>query len=57
MQIRVRKYATQIEEILHEGGEPPTTPLLKGAVLAVIENPYAAPELELATPEVESPLE
>ena len=41
MQIRVRKYATQIEEILHEGGEPPTTPLLKGAVLAVIENPYA----------------
>lgn len=41
MQIRVRKYATQIEEILHEGGDPPATPLFKGAVLAVIENPYA----------------
>ena len=29
MQIRVRKYATQIEEILHEGGDPPATPLFK----------------------------
>ena len=41
MQVKVRKYATIVEEILHEGGEPPPTPLYRGAVLAVIENPYA----------------
>ena len=41
MDIRIRKFATQLEEIRHEGGEPPATPLWKGAVLAVIANPYA----------------
>jgi len=37
----VRKFATVVEEILHEGGPPPARPLKQGACLAVISNPYA----------------
>ncbi len=39
--IRVRKQATFVEEIFHEGGPAPAEPLLRGAVCAVIHNPYA----------------
>jgi len=39
--IALRKRATIVEEIHHEGGPPPARPLLRGAVLAVIANPYA----------------
>lgn len=39
--ILVRKFKTAIEEIFHEGGAPPSTPLLRGAIAAVIHNPYA----------------
>jgi hypothetical protein len=38
---QVRKILTVVEEIRHEGGPRPDTPLMRGAVLAVIENPYA----------------
>ncbi|MCX8997977.1 amino acid synthesis family protein [Rhizobiaceae bacterium BDR2-2] len=38
---RIRKFATVVEEILHEGGAPAATPLKRGAILAVIENPFA----------------
>ena len=38
---KVRKVVTVVEEIRHEGGPVPDTPLLRGAVLAVIENPFA----------------
>ena len=41
MEIAIRKRALYIEEILHEGGPPPATPLRRGAALAVIANPYA----------------
>lgn len=39
--IRLRKQATLVEEIFHEGGPPPVKPLLRGAVCAVLHNPYA----------------
>jgi hypothetical protein len=37
----VRKFVTQIEEILHEGGPPSSHPPRRGAVMAVIKNPFA----------------
>jgi len=40
-EVRVRKIETIVEEIFHEGGPPPATPLKRAAVLAVIHNPYA----------------
>jgi hypothetical protein len=39
--VDVRKFATSVEEIFHEGGPPPAKPLKQGACLAVIRNPYA----------------
>ncbi len=39
--IRLRKRATFVEQIFHEGGPPPAEPLLRGAVCAVLHNPYA----------------
>ncbi len=39
--IRLRKQATFVEEIFHEGGPPPVIPLMRGAVCAVLHNPYA----------------
>lgn len=39
--IEIRKIVTMVEEIRHEGGPPPEAPLLKGAIAAVIRNPYA----------------
>jgi hypothetical protein len=40
-EVRIRKIATAIEEIHHEGGPPAAVPLLRGAAMAVIANPYA----------------
>ena len=39
--VEVRKFATVVEEVFHEGGPPPPRPLKQGACLAVIRNPYA----------------
>ncbi|MCC7319658.1 MAG: amino acid synthesis family protein [Rubellimicrobium sp.] len=39
--LAVRKILVQVEEIFHDGGPAPATPLRRGAVLAVIENPFA----------------
>lgn len=36
-----RKTILNIEEVFHEGGPPPDKPLLRGAILAVIDNPFA----------------
>lgn len=47
-EIEIRKIATFLEEVFHEFGPPPETPLLRGAVVAVIANPFAgayAPEI------------
>jgi hypothetical protein len=38
---KVRKVVTVLEEIRHEGGPVAETPLHRGAILAVIENPFA----------------
>jgi len=40
-EIAIRKRVTIVEEILHEGGPPPAQPLLRGAALCVIRNPFA----------------
>jgi len=37
----VRKFVVQVEEIFHEGGPARAEPVKRGAVLAVIENPFA----------------
>ena len=39
--VKVRKFLVSVEEIHHEGGPVASVPLRRGAVLAVIENPYA----------------
>ncbi len=41
MAVEVRKYQTNVEEVLHEGGSPAATPLLVGSVAVVIANPFA----------------
>ncbi|MGV8937303.1 MAG: amino acid synthesis family protein [Allorhizobium sp.] len=38
---KIRKFLTVVEDIFHEGGKPVATPLKRGAILAVIENPFA----------------
>ncbi|MEO0386065.1 MAG: amino acid synthesis family protein [Pseudomonadota bacterium] len=40
-EVRLRKTLITVEEIYHEGGPPPATPLFRAAALAVIENPFA----------------
>jgi hypothetical protein len=37
----LRKTMTMVEEILHENGPPPETPRVRGAILAVVKNPFA----------------
>ncbi len=39
--VKVRKFLVSVEDIFHEGGPVATTPYRRGAVLAVIENPFA----------------
>ena len=48
-EVSVRKIATAYEEIHHEGGPAVVTPLLRGAAMAVIGNPFAGqyvPEIQ-----------
>ena len=40
-EVVVRKIVTSIEEIRHEGGPPAAVPYRRGAILAVIANPFA----------------
>ncbi|MDQ1846998.1 amino acid synthesis family protein [Gemmobacter fulvus] len=45
----LRKLVVQIEEIHHDGGPAPAQPRLRGAVMAVVKNPFAGryePELQ-----------
>jgi len=44
--VEIRKIVTQVEEVRHEGGEPAAVPALRGAVAAVIANPYAGRYVE-----------
>lgn len=45
----VRKFVLQVEEIFHEGGPARSEPVKRGAVLAVIENPFAGRYVEEIT--------
>ena len=47
--LELRKFATVVEEIYHEGGPPAGEPMLRAAALAVIRNPFAGryePEIQ-----------
>ena len=48
--VLVRKEILSVEEIFHEGGPRPATPLTRGAVLAIIKNPFAGRYVEEITP-------
>jgi hypothetical protein len=52
--VDVRKIQTTVEEVFHEGGPPPATPLLVGAVAAVIANPFAGRYVETLQPFMEA---
>jgi hypothetical protein len=45
----VRKFVVQVEEIFHEGGPVRAEPVKRGAVLAVIENPFTGRYVEEIT--------
>jgi len=45
-EIAVRKYLISVEEIFHEGGPVAARPLKRGAVIAVIRNPFAGRYVE-----------
>jgi hypothetical protein len=40
-EVELRKFASVVEEVFHEGGPRATTPLRRAAVIAVIKNPFA----------------
>lgn len=44
--VKIRKTIIQLEEIHHEGGPVAGKPLLRGSIMAVIENPYAGSYVE-----------
>ena len=52
--IKVRKIVTHIENIYHEGGPAHTEPIKKGAIMIVLENPYAGSYVEDITPMMEA---
>ena len=45
-EIAIRKQIITVEEIFHEGGPPSKTPLKRGAMVAVIRNPFAGRYVE-----------
>jgi hypothetical protein len=45
-EVEVRKRVIIVEEILHEGGPPAAVPLKRGAIVAVIRNPFAGTYVE-----------
>ena len=40
-EVKIRKYLVSVEDIFHEGGPISARPIRRGAILAVIENPFA----------------
>jgi amino acid synthesis protein len=49
-EVEIRKRIIVVEEIFHEGGPPAAKPLRRGAIVAVIRNPYAGRYVEDITP-------
>jgi hypothetical protein len=52
--VQLRKITMHFEEIYHEGGPPPGTPLVRAAILAVARNPYAGRYVEDLMPYLEA---
>lgn len=50
----IRKIVVIEEEIRHEGGPPPAQPLRRGAVLAVVRNPFAGRYVAEIVPAMEA---
>ena len=48
--VEIRKIVTAIEEVWHDGGPPLADPVRKGAIGAVIRNPYAGRYVEDIAP-------
>jgi Amino acid synthesis len=44
--IEIRRVLTHVEDILHEFGPPPETPLRRGAIAIVVANPFAGRYVE-----------
>lgn len=51
--LKIRKIATALEEIHHEGGPPAAVPLRRASAVAVIHNPYAGAYVEDIQPFME----
>ncbi len=51
--VEIRKIVISVEEIFHEGGPPANTPLKRGAIFAVIRNPFAGAYVEEIQPFME----
>lgn len=49
----MRKLIVTIDEVFHEGGPPADRPLRRGAIMAVIENPFAGRYVEDLQPFME----
>jgi hypothetical protein len=49
-EVKVRKFHVSVEDIFHEGGPVAETPYRRGAILAVIENPFAGSYHETIQP-------
>ncbi|KGM34892.1 amino acid synthesis family protein [Inquilinus limosus] len=45
-EVEIRKRLVTVEEIFHEGGPPAAAPLHRGAIIAVIRNPFAGRYVE-----------
>ena len=46
IKLACRKIAVHIETIMHDGGPPPERPLIKGAIAAIVANPFAGRFIE-----------
>ena len=46
LEVIIRKRLVTVEEIFHEGGPPAAVPLRRGAIMAVIGNPFAGRYVE-----------
>ncbi|SMX33165.1 amino acid synthesis family protein [Maliponia aquimaris] len=52
-EVEIRKFASVVEEIFHEGGPRAAVPLRRAAVIAVIRNPFAGSYVEDIQPFME----
>lgn len=52
-EVEIRKFASVVEEVFHEGGPRANTPLRRAAVIAVIRNPFAGAYVEDIQPFME----